>query len=127
MDNVAHAVAVAATSELAAGRVYNVCDEPSYSELDWQTMIATQAGWSGRFVVLPRERTPSHLILPGNTTQHVVATSEVIRAELGYTEVVGIEEAIRKTITWEQQYPRRTINPQQFDYKAEDAALESGV
>jgi len=127
VENVAHAIAVAATSDVAAGRVYNVCEEPSYSELDWQTMIARQAGWSGRLVVLPRERTPKHLLLPGNTAQHVVATSELIRAELGYGEVVSNDEAVQKTITWEQQHPPSTLNPQQFDYDAEDAALETAA
>ena len=40
--------------------------------------------WPGKFVVLPRERTPKHLLLPINTAQHVVASSERICAELGY-------------------------------------------
>ena len=127
VENVAHAIAVAATSDVATGRIYNVCEEPCYSELDWQTMIAKRTGWSGRFVLLPREQTPKHLLLPGNTAQHVVAVSDRIRVELGYNEVVGIDEAIRKTIDWEQQHPPNTINPQQFDYGAEDTALKTAA
>jgi hypothetical protein len=56
-----------------------------------------------------------------------VASSERIRAELGYEEPVEIDEAIRRTIAWEQKNPPSTINPQQFDYDAEDAALADGV
>jgi nucleoside-diphosphate-sugar epimerase len=123
VENVAHAIALAATSDQAAGRVYNICEEPTLSELVWQTRIAKQLNWPGRFVVLPRERTPKHLLLLGNSAQHVVASSECIRTELRYKEQVEIEEAIQRTAAWEQRYPPSTINLQQFDYDAEDAAL----
>lgn len=123
VDNVAHAIALAATSDQAAGRIYNVCQEPMLSELTWQTRIAKQIEWTGKFVVLPRERTPKHLLLSGNAAQHVVASSDRIRSELGYTEPVSIEESIRRTIAWEQKNPPATINPEQFDYDAEDTAL----
>jgi nucleoside-diphosphate-sugar epimerase len=125
VENVAHAIALAAASEQAAGRVYNICDEPTVSELEWQTRIGRGAQWSGKFVVLPRERTPRHLLQPGNAAQHIVASSERIRTELGYKEVVDIDDAIRRTIAWEQNNPPTTINQQQFDYDAEDAALAS--
>jgi nucleoside-diphosphate-sugar epimerase len=123
VENVAHAMALAATSVQAAGRVYNICEEPTLPELVWQTRIAKQLNWPGTFVALPRERTPGHLLLPGNTAQHVVASSERIRTELRYKERVEIEEAIQRTAAWEQRYPPSTINLQQFDYDAEDAAL----
>jgi len=123
VENVAHAIALAATSDQAAGRVYNICDEPTLPELDWQARIAKRMNWPVRFVVLPRERTPKHLLLPGNAAQHVVATSARIRAELGYKELVEIEEAMQRTVAWERRNPPSTINLQQFDYDAEDAAL----
>ncbi|HEX7157662.1 MAG TPA: NAD-dependent epimerase/dehydratase family protein [Edaphobacter sp.] len=123
VENVAHAIALAATLDQAAGRVYNVCDEPTLTELSWQEKIARQLLWPGTFVVLPRERTPKHLLQPGNATQHVVVSSERIRTELHYKEPVAIDEAIRRTATWEQQNPPATIDPQRFDYDAEDKAL----
>ena len=123
VDDVAHAIALAATSERAAGRVYNICQEPTLPELEWQAKIAKGTNWSGRFVVLPRERTPKHLLLPGNAAQHVVATSDRIRAELGYKELVEVEDAIQRTVAWERRNPPGTVDPQQFDYAAEDAAL----
>jgi hypothetical protein len=43
--------------------------------------------------------------------------------ELNYTELVDIDEAMRRTIAWEQQSPPGSFNSQQFDYVAEDAAL----
>ncbi len=90
-------------------------------------MIATQLNWYGRFVVLPREHTPKHLLLPFNAAQHVVASSRRIRTELGYGELVEVDEAIRRTITWEQQQPPGTLDPRQSDYDAEDRALGRGV
>ena len=125
VENVAHAIALAATSDEAKGRVYNICEEPVLSELEWQTSIAKQMSWPGKFVVLPRERTPKHLLQPGNTAQHVVASSQRIRTELLYQEQIEVEEAMRRTTAWEQRNPPSTINPQQFDYDTEDAALAS--
>jgi hypothetical protein len=40
---------------------------------------------------------------------------------------VDIDEAIRRTIAWEQNNPPTMIDPQQFNYDAEDAALASGA
>jgi len=124
VENIAHAIALAATLDQAVGRIYNVCEEPVLSELAWQTRIGAQAQWHGKFVVMPRERTPKHLLQPGNPAQHVVVSSERIRAELGYKEPVDSDQAIRRTIAWEQNNPPATINLQQFDYAAEDAALD---
>ena len=123
VENVAHGIALAATSDKAAGRIYNICEEPTLSELAWQTKIGRVLKWPGKFVVLPRSRTPAHLLQPGNAAQHVVVSSERIRSELGYRESVSIDESIQRTSAWEQQNPPSTINPQQFDYAAEDAAL----
>jgi nucleoside-diphosphate-sugar epimerase len=123
VENIAHAIALAATSERAAGRTYNICDEPSLSELEWQRRIAQHTNWSGKVVISPKERTPEHLLQTGNAAQHFVASSTRIRAELGYKELVQLDEAIRRTIAWQRQNPPSTINLKQFDYRAEDAAL----
>lgn len=122
VENVAHAIALAATEAKAAGKIYNVCEEPCVSELEWQKKIASQTGWTGEFAVWPAARTPKHLLFPGNATQHVVISSERIRTELGYSEIVRQDEGIRRTIAWEQSHPP-DIDPQKFDYAAEDAAL----
>ena len=125
VDNVAHAIALAATSQRAFDRTYHVCDEPTLTELDWQKKIAAQSNWPGRFVVLPAQLTPNHLALHGNAAQHLVADSTRIREELGYAETVPIDEAVRRTIAWEQANPPTNAGFHQFDYPAEDAALYS--
>lgn len=122
VEDVAAAIALAAASSQAAGRIYNVCEEESFGELDWARKIAAATNWGGEFVVLPHDRTPKHLLWPGNTAQHLVASAERIRKELGYRETISREEAFRRTIPWERANPPE--HPQyEFDYPAEDHAL----
>jgi nucleoside-diphosphate-sugar epimerase len=123
VENVAAAIALAATDVRAAGRIYNVCEEPSFSELEWARKIASEMNWDGDFVVLPVDRTPRHLLKPGNAAQHWTASSARIRKELGYKEPVAIEEAIRRTIGWQRENSPPFEFLAQFDYPAEDAAM----
>ena len=124
VENVAHAIALAATSERASGRIYNFCEQVAFNELDWATKIAAATGWDGKFIVLPHDQTPKHLWMPGNTAQHLVASSDRIRKELGYSELISLDESIHRTIDWERKHP--PANPiAQFDYPAEDAAISS--
>jgi hypothetical protein len=124
VENVAAAIALGVVSEKAAGRIYNVAEPEAPTEREWAERVAKATGWPGRIVILPRERTPKHLILPGNTRQHWVASSQRIREELGYREPVAPDEALRRTIEWERTHPP-TVDPAQFDYAAEDAALSA--
>ena len=123
IDNVAAAIALAATDSRAAGRIYNVCEEPPFSELEWARKIADAMHWQGEFVLLPMERTPQHLARPCNAAQHWEASSARIRKELNYQEPISIDEAIRQTVQWELETPAPTLPLAQFDYAAEDAAM----
>ena len=82
-----------------------------------------RCGWEGKFVVLPVENTPPHLLRPGNTAQHWTVSSARIRQELGYEEPIAIDEAIRRTIRWEEDNPPADVFQGQFDYAAENAAV----
>lgn len=126
VENVAAALALAALSDRAAGRIYNVAERPAFSELEWARKIAAAAGWQGRFTVLPKSLTPSHLIFPGNTAQHWEADSTRIREELDWQETVPVDEAIRCTIAWERANPPGAVSLHKFDYASEDAALAHG-
>lgn len=123
VENVAGAIALAATDDRAAGRIYNVCEEPPFSELEWARKIAAAMQWDGEFVILPDEQTPAHLRRPGNAAQQWSASSARIRRELGYKEPVPLDEAIRRTIAWERENPPVAEFMPKFDYEAEDAAL----
>ena len=123
-ENVGAAIALAATSKRAAGRIYNVCEPETFSELEWARKIANAVDWKGEFVVLPREKTPRHLQYPGRVEQHLVASSSRIRKELGYQESISVEEGIRHTIPWERANPPQQVLFAPFDYEAEDAAIK---
>jgi nucleoside-diphosphate-sugar epimerase len=125
VENVAAAIALAATDDRAARRIYNVCEQPSFSELEWAGKIAAAMQWEGNFVVLPAERTPPHLQKLGNAAQQWTASSARIRRELGYQDAVALEDAIRRTISWEVENPPTEALLAQFDYTAEDAAVAS--
>jgi nucleoside-diphosphate-sugar epimerase len=121
VDNVAAAIALAAVSEQAAGRVYNVAEQPAFPEREWAHKIATATGWIGEFVIVPKDRMPAHLVQPGNSAQHWEADSSRLRRELGYREPVPLDDAIARTIEWERANPPGEFNPNRFDYAAEDA------
>src|ERR1700722_5876825 len=123
VENVGAAIALAATDDRATRRIYNVCEEPSFSELEWAEKIAHEMQWPGEFVVLPAERTPAHLLRPGNAAQHWTTSSARIRRELDYEEPVPLAEAIRRTILWEKENPPAHSFLTRFDYATEDAAV----
>ena len=126
VENVAAAIALAATTDRAAGRIYNVAEPTSHSEREWAEKVARVVGWTGAIVELPPDRTPAHLRLPGNTDQHWSADSTRIRSELGFAELVGADEAIRRTVAWERAHPP-AVPMMPIDYEAEDAAIPQGA
>jgi nucleoside-diphosphate-sugar epimerase len=125
VEDVARAIAMAATSDAAAGRTYNIAELDAPSELEWARRVVACMQWDGELVVLPDEHTPPHLRQPGNAAQHWIADANHIRDELGYVEAVDRDEAVRRTIAWERETPPAGFIPHAFDYAAEDAALAS--
>jgi nucleoside-diphosphate-sugar epimerase len=122
VENVAQAIFLAVVADRAAGRVYNVAEPEALSEAEWVRRIAAQAGWDGELIALPEERLPGHLKQDYDWRQDIAADTTRIRTELGYTELIAPEEALRRTIAWERANPGET-DLQEFDYAAEDAAL----
>ena len=123
VGNVARAIALAVADDRAAGRIYNVAEPDNFSEFDWTRLIAAAAGWHGDIAVIPDDRAPQHLKLPGDYSQHWAVDSTRIRRELGYEEPYSLPQALRSTIEWERANPPAHIDAAQFDYAAEDAAL----
>jgi nucleoside-diphosphate-sugar epimerase len=124
VEDVGEAVALAAISERASGRVYNVGEADAPPEIEWARLIAGALRWDGEFRVLPDDRLPPFLRAPGNTAQAWVTDTRRIRAELGFAERVPREEAVRRTAEWESANPPSGFTPHAFDYDAEDAALD---
>jgi nucleoside-diphosphate-sugar epimerase len=117
VEDVAAAVALAATDDRAAGRVYNVGSPDALAESDWVRAVGEAAGWRGEVVAVPRGRLP----VPGNVEQHLVTDTARIRRELGYREEVPPGESLRRTVLWEREHPP-ALAPA-FDYSAEDRLL----
>jgi nucleoside-diphosphate-sugar epimerase len=111
------------TKELAAGRIYNVGDSKALTMAEWIRAIGRAAGWKGEILFLPKDRLPAHLRAQINTAQHLVADTTRIRKELGYKELVSIDEALRRTVQWEREHPPDKIDPGMFDYITEDKIL----
>jgi nucleoside-diphosphate-sugar epimerase len=122
VENVAHAIGQAVQDDRAAGRVYNVA-QPIVTEREWIRRVGEAAGWSGDVVALPKTRLPEYLRMTSNYEQDWAMSSDRIRRELGYTEVVAEHEALRRTIAWERENPPDQIDPKKYDYAAEDAVL----
>src|SRR5262249_44528640 len=104
VDNVAHAVATAATNEASAGRIYNVAEPQNFSELEWAERVARAIAWSGRMRVVSDADAPPNPLLAGNLAQHWSADTSRIRKELSYAEVVGVHDAILRTVAWEREH-----------------------
>ncbi len=125
VEDVARAVALAATDERAVGRTYNVGEPEALTYAAWVEALGRAAGWQGRVVALPRERLPAHLAPPGGDyAQDLVADTTRIREELSYAERLPRDDALRRAIEWERAN-RPTGKPEWFDYAAEDATLAS--
>lgn len=124
VDNVAAAICLALTSEAAAGKTYNVGEQPSPTEAEWVRRIARCVGWSGEIVAMPREILPEPLREDYNFKQHMSADTAKIRNELDYTEPVSREEALIRTVEWERAHPPEKIDPADYDYESEDTALD---
>lgn len=123
VENVATAIGLAVTDERAAGRIYNVAEPGATTEAEWVRLVGRVAGWQGEVVAVRPSRLPEQLRTQMDTAQHWDASSERIRRELGYAEVVPMEEALRRTIAWERAKPPATTDPARFDYDAEDAVI----
>lgn len=123
LENVAEAIVLAVTDSRAANRIYNVGEKEALTRAEWIESIAKIIGWEGEILALPKEKLPEHLHPPFNFDCDLKVDTTRIRKELGFEERVSRNEALRKTITWEQSNPPSEFNPQQFNYAAEDAAL----
>ncbi len=122
VENVAAAIALAAVSEAAARRIFNIAEQPALSEKEWAERIGEIAGWQGRVIAIPKGATPAHIRVAHNCEQDWAMSSDRIRAELGYAEPVDQRTALERTIAWERAHPPHFV-PQQFDYVAEDEAI----
>jgi len=125
VENIADAIALTVTHRESWGRVYNLGEPDAMTEREWVEAIGCAVDWDGEVVVLDEQDMPRHLRAEHNYAQSLIADTSRIRAELQYEEMIGIDEAIRRTVEWERTHPNESLGEEAFDYAAEDAALEA--
>jgi nucleoside-diphosphate-sugar epimerase len=125
VEDVARAIAIVATSPPSSGQIFNVGEPDTLTELEWAERIAGAMDWKGEFVIRPDDQVPPHLRAPGNAAQHWIADTRRIREQFGLTECCSRDVAVLRTAAWERDTPPQGFNPHQFDYEAEDAALNA--
>lgn len=97
-EDVAEAIVLAATHPAAAGRTYNVGESPTPTMAERLAGFAPAARWNGRIVRVPMSELPEPDRMPYDFTHHLVYDTTRIRAELGYREIVPLEESLRRIL-----------------------------
>jgi nucleoside-diphosphate-sugar epimerase len=124
VEDVAWAIALAASDERAGGRIYNLAPSRTLTEQEWIEDIARVVGWAGEIATIPREKLPKHLARDLDFRNDLDLSSRRIRTELGYSEQVPFELGLRRTIEWQRgNEPGAGFRP--FDYDAEDASYKA--
>jgi nucleoside-diphosphate-sugar epimerase len=124
VENIAAAITLAVTDDRASGRIYNVGEESVPTTAERVRLLAKLVGWPGDIVRLPRTSPPLHLRDAYNYSQDLAYDTTRIGSELGYKETVSVDEGLRRTIAELRLHPL-ALDAAQFDYAAEDAALEA--
>ena len=122
LDDVAAAIALAASAPRAAGRTYNVGEPLALTQQEWIGSLGAVVGWTGTVVVAPPERMPPHLVLDRDFRQDWVVDTTRIRGDLGFAEPTSPLDALRTAAAWELAHPPEGL---EADYPAEDRVLQS--
>ncbi|MFC5702482.1 NAD-dependent epimerase/dehydratase family protein [Cohnella faecalis] len=129
VENVAHAIAVAAVSPVTGNRVYNVGEEDAHTEKEWAHAIARTLMWEVEVYTAAKSELPSELanrLL--RTEQDWITNTSLIRKELGYKEIVAPEAALLATVQWEAANPPAALHPKDYpllNYEDEDSFLSN--
>ena len=103
IDDVAEALTLAATLPEAAGRIYNAAQPFVRTQADWARTILTLMGLDSDIVLVDAEAggALAERAESSDLSYPLTLDSARIRAELGYSEIVPEEQALRRTIDWE--------------------------
>lgn len=102
VEDIAFGISLVIAAEKAAGRVYNIGEKETGSEVEWIRQIGREAGWRGEIRTIPDAAAPEDAMESYDWTCDLIADTQLIRNELGYREVVSSEVALQRTIAWER-------------------------
>jgi nucleoside-diphosphate-sugar epimerase len=94
VEDVAAAIALAATHPRAAGRTYNVGEPHTPTQRQRVADLAAACDWSGRMVDVDDAALPPELRDPHAGSPDLAYDTSRIRTELGFTEVMSYAEAL---------------------------------
>ena len=106
VDNLASAIMACVESPVAAGRIYNVADDPSVSTPHLVRTIADALGKAPRLVPFPPAMLEACGALVGRRetirrlTRSFEVDSSAIRTELGWRPICAFETGIERTVRW---------------------------
>jgi nucleoside-diphosphate-sugar epimerase len=130
-ENLAHAVLLAVDQPGAsAGEIYNCGDDRQLSLSQIVEVIARSLGREVEVFGLPRRLAVPAGPLPLGAYHHRILDLTKIRSQLGYRDVVPVEEALARTARWYVDHPpapggefeQRLGDP--FDYDYEDSLID---
>lgn len=132
-DNMAHAILLAFEQpDASAGQIYNVCDARMQYNHEWVDMLSAITGHE-----FERTAIPFHLLPEGFRAtppqllyrHHWAPSVDKIKAQLGYRDIVGTEEALARTVKWYMEHPLAVGAEEEqnlgdpFDYEYEDRVI----
>ena len=113
VDNLASAIIACVDSTAAAGRIYNVADDPSVSTPDLVRALAAASGISPRLFPVPPAALEACGALVGRKetvkrlTRSFEVDSSAIRSELGWRPPHSFETGIERTVRWYENASRK--------------------
>jgi nucleoside-diphosphate-sugar epimerase len=119
--DIARGVHLVLQTPAAAGHVFNLCEDRTYSMRMWSQMILDAAGSTAELVRVADDLLPEDLKPTGTLSQHIAASAQKARSMLGWT-TSDPAESLRTTVRWHLANP--PSNPDQ-DFSADDLALAS--
>lgn len=129
-QDVVRAAILAAESDVAIGRAYNLASYPPLTQVEFVQLLARIAGTDARLVHVPRERiqqlggsvlAPPYYFGAYLDIPPITVRADRVREELGLA-LTPVEDGLRETYRWYERQERPAP-----DYSWEDEALASSA
>lgn len=119
VENMAEAVYKAAVNPKSEGEIYNAGVPKPLSMIELVKIIAETMNWKGE-ILFADENIDESLKLNMNSDYNLHLNTDKIRKELGFKEVVDLNESIERTVNWQKNNISENICQNRFDYKKEN-------
>lgn len=119
--DVARGVQLVLETPDAAGHVFNLCEDRTYSMRMWSRMILDAAGSDAELVRVADDLLPEDLKPTGTMSQHIAVSASRARLMLGWT-TSDPAQSLGTSVRWHLANPPPDPDP---DFSADDRALAS--